>query len=140
MGINTGDLTHDIRQEELPQNSFGYSVGNFAANHFAGIKSCLRPMLTLANAAHSVLGTSAMTTLTKGMHNVLGIPQWTPAMPKSYKRREKGEGRMEKEKNMQGNSTANFQFSTFNFQLNKVVYFPSCINPVSYTHLTLPTT
>ena len=35
---------------------------------------------------------------------------------------------MEKEKNMQGNSTANFQFSTFNFQLNKVVYFPSCIN------------
>ena len=56
MGINTGDLTHDIRQEELPQNSFGYSVGNFAANHFAGIKSCLRPMLTLANAAHSVLG------------------------------------------------------------------------------------
>ena len=84
MGINTGDLTHDIRQEELPQNSFGYSVGNFAANHFAGIKSCLRPMLTLANAAHSVLGTSAMTSLTKGMHNVLGIPQWTPAMPKSY--------------------------------------------------------
>ena len=128
MGINTGDLTHDIRQEELPQNSFGYSVGNFAANHFAGIKSCLRPMLTLANAAHSVLGTSAMTSLTKGMHNVLGIPQWTPAMPKSYKRREKGEGRMEKKKNMQGNSTANFQFSTFNFQLNKVVYFPSCIN------------
>ena len=96
MGINTGDLTHDIRQEELPQNSFGYSVGNFAANHFAGIKSCLRPMLTLANAAHSVLGTSAMTSLTKGMHNVLGIPQWTPAMPKSYKRREKGEGRGEK--------------------------------------------
>ena len=42
MGINTGDLTHDIRQEELPQNSFGYSVGNFAANHFAGIKSCVR--------------------------------------------------------------------------------------------------
>ena len=96
MGINTGDLTHDIRQEELPQNSFGYSVGNFAANHFAGIKSCLRPMLTLANAAHSVLGTSAMTSLTKGMHNVLGIPQWTPAMPKSYKRREKGEWRVEK--------------------------------------------
>ena len=96
MGINTGDLTHDIRQEELPQNSFGYSVGNFAANHFAGIKSCLRPMLTLANAAHSVLGTSTMTSLTKGMHNVLGVPQWTPAMPKSYKRRERGEWRRER--------------------------------------------
>lgn len=39
MGINTGDLTHVIRQEEIPHGSFGYKVGNFAANHFAGIKS-----------------------------------------------------------------------------------------------------
>ena len=114
MGINTGDLTHDIRQEELPQNSFGYSVGNFAANHFAGIKSCLRPMLTLANAAHSVLGTSAMTSLTKGMHNVLGIPQWTPAMPKSYKRRERGEGRRKKTCRVTAQPIFNFQLSTFN--------------------------
>ena len=51
MGINTGDLTHYIRQQELPEGSFAYSIGNFAANHFAGIKSSLRPMLTLANAA-----------------------------------------------------------------------------------------
>lgn len=114
MGINTGDLTHDIRQEELPQNSFGYSVGNFAANHFAGIKSCLRPMLTLANAAHSVLGTSAMTSLTKGMHNVLGIPQWTPAMPKSYKRRERGEWRRKKTCRVTAQPIFNFQLSTFN--------------------------
>lgn len=38
MGINTGDLTHIIRQKELPQGSMGYKAGNFAANHFAGIK------------------------------------------------------------------------------------------------------
>ncbi|WP_455586958.1 FAD-binding and (Fe-S)-binding domain-containing protein [Bacteroides sp.] len=135
MGINTADLTHYLRQQELPQGSFAYSIGNFAANHFAGIKSCLRPMLTMANAAHTVLGTSAMTAVTKGMHNLLGIPQWTPAMPKSYRRkggkegeregrRESGEGRS----TMQRDSAANFQLSTFNFQLNKVVYFPSCIN------------
>ena len=140
MRINTGDLTHYIRQQELPEGSFAYSIGNFAANHFAGIKSSLRPMLTLANAAHTALGTSAMLTLTTGMHNLLGIPQWTPFMPKSYKRREKGDLRKEKEREgrqSDGNtdyqlSTFNSQLSTkkkaFNSQLNKVVYFPSCIN------------
>lgn len=84
MGINTGDLTHIIRQEEMPQGSLGYKAGNFAANHFAGIKSTLRPVLGLANFGHSVLGTKVMGSITKGMHNVLGIPQWTPAMPKPY--------------------------------------------------------
>ena len=63
MGINTGDLTHIIRQEE------------------------------------------AMSSITKGMHNALGIPLWTPAMPKPYKF---------KPKELKAG--------------NKVVYFPSCIN------------
>lgn len=148
MGINTGDLTHYIRQQELPEGSFAYSIGNFAANHFAGIKSSLRPMLTLANAAHTALGTSAMLTLTTGMHNLLGIPQWTPFMPKSYKRREKREGRFEKgREGGQSDGNTGSKLSTFNselstkkgpstfnselkqdFQVNKVVYFPSCIN------------
>lgn len=114
MGINTGDLTHYIRQQELPEGSFAYSIGNFAANHFAGIKSSLRPMLTLANAAHTVLGTSAMLTLTTGMHHLLGIPQWTPFMPKSYKY--KSNKRRENSQQQQ------------DFRVNKVVYFPSCIN------------
>lgn len=148
MGINTGDLTHYIRQQELPEGSFAYSIGNFAANHFAGIKSSLRPMLTLANAAHTALGTSAMLTLTTGMHNLLGIPQWTPFMPKSYKRWEKREGRFEKgREGGQSDGNTGSKLSTFNselstkkgpstfnselkqdFQVNKVVYFPSCIN------------
>ena len=101
MNINTGDLTHIIRQEILP--------GNFVANHFAGVKSSLRPVLSLANFGHSVLGTKAMSSITKGMHNVLGVPLWTPAMPKAY-------------------SIDKSQLSTVNCQLNKVVYFPSCIN------------
>ena len=45
MGINTGDLTHIIRQKELPQGSMGYKAGNFAANHFAGIKKCTAPRI-----------------------------------------------------------------------------------------------
>ena len=85
MNINTGDLTHIIRQETLPKGSLGYKAGDFVANHFAGVKSSLRPVLSLANFGHSVLGTKAMSSITKGMHNVLGIPLWTPAMPNSYK-------------------------------------------------------
>ena len=109
MNINTGDLTHIIRQEILPKGSLGYKAGNFVANHFAGVKSSLRPVLSLANFGHSVLGTKAMSSITKGMHNVLGVPLWTPAMPKAY-------------------SIDKSQLSTVNCQLNKVVYFPSCIN------------
>ena len=109
MNINTGDLTHIIRQEALPKGSLGYKAGDFVANHFAGVKSSLRPVLSLANFGHSVLGTKAMSSITKGMHNVLGVPLWTPAMPKAY-------------------SIDKSQLSTVNCQLNKVVYFPSCIN------------
>lgn len=107
MGINTGDLTHILRQAEFPPGSTGYRAGKFAANHFAGIKSTLRPVLSLANAAHSLLGTSTMTSITRKMHSAWGLPQWTPAMPKSYKIRKSD------------------QTPAMN---NKVVYFPSCIN------------
>lgn len=110
MGINTGDLTHLIRQRLLPPGSSGYKAGDYAAHHFAGIKGSLRPVLTLADTAHAILGTAAMSRLTRGMHNLLGIPQWTPAMPKAYKIKDE-EQRMKHEEN-----TA------------KVVYFPSCIN------------
>jgi D-lactate dehydrogenase len=105
MGINTGDLTHDLRQEELPQSSLGYKAGKYVANHFAGVKSILRLVLTLAHAAHTVLGTSAMRIIAKGLHRI-GLPLWTPAMPKAYKIKSR-EGRG---------------------KTHSVVYFPSCIN------------
>lgn len=106
MGINTGDLTHYVRQENLPHDSIGYKIGDFAANHFAGVKSALRPVLGLADFAHTLLGTKAMSGITKGMYNLFGIPQWTPAMPKAYKVSEE---------------------PTYSAS-DKVVYFPSCIN------------
>ncbi len=113
MDINTGDLTHIIRQELLPKGSAGYKAGEFAANHFAGLKETLRPVLALADMTHSVLGTKAMINITKGIHNVFGVPQWTPAMPKSYKVKQE---KLKAELNMPSESVA------------KVVYFPSCIN------------
>ena len=109
MHINTGELTHDIRQAELPKGSTGYQMGDFAARHFAGIKNSLRPVLTLADTAHAVMGTTLMTSLTRGMHQTLGIPLWTPAMPKAYRIR----------KQLRSHITA---------KPDKVVYFPSCIN------------
>ena len=108
MSINVGDLTHVLREINLPKNSLGYKVGNYVANHFAGVKSLLRPTLSLANFGHSVLGTSLMTSLTKGMHNALKVPQWTPAMPKPYYPNRSQVLTLESPK--------------------KVVYFPSCIN------------
>ena len=109
MHINTGELTHDIRQAELPKGSTGYQLGDFAARHFAGIKNSLRPVLILADTAHAVMGTTLMTSLTRGIHQTLSIPLWTPAMPKAYRIR----------KQLRSRITA---------KPDKVVYFPSCIN------------
>ena len=113
MGINTGDLTHHVRQQLLPPDSIGYKTGDFAARHLAGIESALRPVLTLADTAdtaHAILGTPAMSKLTRGLHHLLGIPQWTPAMPKAFRMKHE-EQRMQHEASDK-----------------KVVYFPSCIN------------
>ena len=115
MGINTGDLTHLVRQCLLPPGSTGYKTGNYAARHFAGIKSALRPVLTLADTAHAVLGTPAMNKLTRGMHNLLGIPQWTPAMPKAFKIKD-------------DRGTVFHAAPVVSHTPLKVVYFPSCIN------------
>ena len=132
MGINTGDLTHYIRQSELPQGSFGYKAGNFAANHLAGVKRALRPVLMLADTAHTVLGTKAMASFTHNLHNLLGLPQWTPAMPKSIRQPRLPKGCR------QAPSSAGIPLlgkegwpkagvvDTPTKQ--KVVYFPSCIN------------
>ena len=112
MGINVGDLTHLIRQEELPKGSWGYKAGNFAAVHFSGMKTALRPVLRLAHVGHAVLGTKAMSGITRGMHEYMGIPLWVPAMPKAYK--------IPANLNLRVNKDVQ--------QVNKVVYFPSCIN------------
>ncbi|KAA6329532.1 putative FAD-linked oxidoreductase, partial [termite gut metagenome] len=111
MEINTGDLTHDLRQANQQKGSIGYRIGNFTANHFVGIKHCLRLMLTLAHAAHTVLGTKIMSAVAKGLHRILNIPLWTAAMPKGF------------------NCFIPFT-SSKDRNLDKafVVYFPSCIN------------
>ena len=122
MKINTGELTHLIRQLDMNNNPTGYKIGEFAANHMAGIKSGLRVVLDVAHFGHVTLGSTLMTNICRRM-NKMGLPLWTTAMPKKKRQPKpsdltqfiiersltpnpspKGEGRL------------------------KVVYFPSCIN------------
>ncbi|MBO7726065.1 MAG: FAD-binding oxidoreductase [Thermoguttaceae bacterium] len=107
MGINTGDLTHDIRQANAPKGGFVWELGDLAANHLALIETALRPVLSIADLGHTVLGTSAMSAICNTL-NKCGVPLWVSAMPKAHKVKEiKTPPRAERP---------------------KVVYFPSCIN------------
>ena len=106
MGINISHLTHELRRLEM--GALGNKVGEFAADHFAGVKGALRGVLAVADVAHSVLGSKAMSLIGKGLHKGLKMPLWTPSLPKNYRFKE---GKVECSEHK-----------------DKVVYFPSCIN------------
>ncbi|MBO7581595.1 MAG: FAD-binding oxidoreductase [Bacteroidaceae bacterium] len=124
MKINTGELTHLIRQMDMNENPMGYKVGEFAANHMAGIKSGLRFVLDVAHLGHVALGSSLMTSICRGM-NKMGLPLWTTAMPKKKRQPKPSDlTQMIIEKSL---PERNSQSSTADNPF-KVVYFPSCIN------------
>ena len=116
MGINVADLTHLVRSEALPQGSMGYKTGDWAARHFAGIKSGLRFTLDVARLGHNVLGTSAMKGVAGAMHKA-GLPLWTPAMP--------GSARQPKACRDAKSCVSREESQALPL---KVIYFPSCIN------------
>ena len=127
MKINTGELTHLIRQLDMNNNKLGYRVGEFAANHMAGIKTGLRVVLDVAHLGHVTLGPSLMTTVCRGM-NKMGLPLWTTAMPKKHRQPQKSDlTQFIIERSL---PTAPSAQSAKNAHLTsgKVVYFPSCIN------------
>ena len=140
MKINTGELTHLIRQLDMNRSKLGYQVGEFAANHMAGIKSGLRVVLDVAHAAHVTLGPTLMTHVCRTM-NKMGLPLWTTAMPKKH-RQPKPSDLTQFIINSIEHSTLNIEHSAaqteagvdnvqspmVNAQSPKVVYFPSCIN------------
>ena len=154
MKINTGELTHLIRQLDMNKNPMGYKVGEFAANHMAGIKSGLRVVLDVAHLAHITLGPTLMTHICRTM-NKMGMPLWTTAMPKKKRQPKKSDltqfiinsidhstlnidhSAAQKEPPANNgqrsmvngqSSMVNGQRSMVNDQRPKVVYFPSCIN------------
>ncbi len=113
MKINTGDLTHLIRQ--LDAGAATHAVGEFAAKHMAGVKGGLRGVLGVANAGRSVLGDKTMGGLGKALH-AAGLPLWTPALPN----RNRQPSDSTREAAGRDNDAAG--------EVLKVVYFPSCIN------------
>lgn len=122
MKINTGELTHLIRQMDMNQNPTGYKLGEFAANHMAGIKSGLRVVLDVAHAAHVTLGPTLMTTVCRTM-NKMGLPLWTTAMPKKHRQPKKSDLTQFIIESIHPADTPHPSPDT-----PKVVYFPSCIN------------
>ena len=125
--INTGELIHVIREREIKQSRMAQSIGKFAANHLSGIETTLGVGLRLVSAAHWLLGDKLMSSIAKGLHYGTGqlIPLWTPAMPRTTRKNcsPASGGRVRRTEVIN-----NSQLSNFNFQLDKVVYFPSCIN------------
>ena len=123
MKINTGELTHLIRQMDMLKSPMGYKLGEFAANHMAGIKSGLRVVLDVAHLGHVTLGPTLMTSLCRQMSK-MGLPLWTTAMPRK-KRQPKPSDLTQFiiEKSLPLHSDDTPQHSAL-----KVVYFPSCIN------------
>ena len=121
MKINTGELTHLIRQMDMNNSSMGYKMGEFAANHMAGIKSGLRFVLDVAHLGHVTLGPTMMTGIARGM-NKMGMPLWTTAMPKKRRQPKKTDlTQFIIDRSLPHNQP------TEDNPL-KVVYFPSCIN------------
>ena len=84
MGINVGDLTHQLRRMNIPAGSMGYGVWRFAADHYSGVKAGLKGALRMATAGETVLGDLAMSGLCRWLHNTVRLPLWTPATPKAY--------------------------------------------------------
>ncbi|MBR9827606.1 MAG: FAD-binding oxidoreductase [Oceanospirillales bacterium] len=80
VGINTGDLTRQIRHQH---NLNRDRSADWLATHYAGAMRTSRALFTLADTAHRLIGSDRMQTLTRGTRRLSGnrIPLWTPAMP-----------------------------------------------------------
>ncbi|MGM9843257.1 MAG: FAD-binding and (Fe-S)-binding domain-containing protein [Muribaculaceae bacterium] len=108
MGINTGEMIHDLRAEGLPNGSFGYKVGKFAADHLGGISTTLRPILSTANGIRKIIGNRAVDKVGFALSK-MGLPLWSSSLPSAhYKSSEPAQPTVGLDK--------------------KIVYFPSCIN------------
>jgi D-lactate dehydrogenase len=114
MKINTGDVTHLQRQLIMDERPLEYKIGDVAARQLASCKGAIRLLLGVANMAHSILGSTAMSAICKALHRV-GVPLWTPSMPRPY-----SAGHLKKMQ-QDGQQSAGQHHGT-------VVYIPSCLN------------
>ncbi len=80
VGINTGDLTRSIRSR---QNAKYSGTAQWLADHFEGVSKVSRSAFKVADSAHGLLGTRAMSAVTGTARKLSGglVQQWTPSMP-----------------------------------------------------------
>lgn len=80
VGINTGDLTRELRHDRNPDSKVGYWV----ADHFEGVTKTAKLGLTVANGARHILGNKGMGMATGALNKVSGgiVPKWHNQMPK----------------------------------------------------------
>lgn len=85
VNIDTGKMMKQLRGEQL--GATGHRVADWSARHFAGVATGTRFGLATANAAHTVLGTSAMTGLAQRVRKLSGnrVPLWNRYMPTASK-------------------------------------------------------
>ena len=125
VGINTGELIHVIRGREMSALTKG--VAEFSANHFALVAGCAAAALRLAALGRCILGTRLMAAVCMALHKgSFGlIPLWTPATPAPprWRRSQSNAG------GCGGRSPGGTDWDSRRLGgLEKVVYFPSCIN------------
>ena len=84
VGINTGDLVRKLRGKEASKTG----TANWLADHFAAAVQGTRFMLHVANGAHLIMGTKALskTSATFSRLSKGRVPQWTPATPQPLQR------------------------------------------------------
>lgn len=119
MGLNVGELTHALREEQAPVGSLPWKVGDFAGRRLSLLKTGLRPVLKLARFGRCVLGAKGTALAGKTLHKC-GLPLWTPSLPTGFKIKRK--------------NVSNTLFAGQDALPAKdsgklyAVYFPSCIN------------
>lgn len=79
VGINTGDLTRELRHDRYGDSKVGYWI----ADHFEGVTSTARTGLSVAGTMRNVIGNAGMSAVTNVAHKVSGgiVPNWHPQMP-----------------------------------------------------------
>ena len=105
MGINVGEMTHDLRAAGRVPGTTAHGIGARVARNFSTAKGGLKSLLYVAQAASAILGDKGVTMVGKAMH-ATGAPLWTPSMPHPHKMQPLHSQASDK----------------------KVVYFPSCLN------------
>ncbi len=112
VGINTGDLTRELRHDRNPDSKVGYWV----ADHFEGVTKTAKLGLTVANGARHILGNKGIGMATGALNKVSGgvVPKWHNQMPKP------------------AGLIPTFDCSDLESTktLKEVVYFPSCATRV----------